>query len=462
MTSISNLKFKLKVTVYIFIFISFGFTGHCANGIWFSPATQTEIAYTVTDSKTPLKDATGNYITIVYLEHLAIKNLSGFSNTENKNWLLKQGYRIITLDYKNHPKTVSPLINQDITAINQELANGKFLTTLQCSNYKSYILFEGYRIARDIDYFKDNPEVYNTPAEYKAGDMLHMDIIYPANPSHPVPVVLSFSYSNSYAFYDKNLNRLSDAGKDLRLHLPYTLAGFKDSILEGAPASGIAWVIADHPKYCPWGSGKPVNGPNDAYKSFESNPDTAQKVKSAIRTLRTKGAMLGLSGQIGIYGFSRGSTAGSMALGTKSVLEVNQAGFYQNTDDQIQAAILGPGVFDYTIIYNTLNDGDKNLEQRCPLVWGNLKQNYKLWKTMGSEYLIESSKTPPVLLFYNTTDDAYYGEQITHLRVKLDRLNITNTLLKDYGKGHSVPQTPEDLKILYNFLKAHLNPPKVN
>lgn len=255
---------------------------------------------------------------------------------------------------------------------------------------------------------------------------------------------------------------LTDANKDQRLYLPYSLAGFNDSVLEGSPANGMAWAIADHPKYCPWGKGKPINGANDTYKSYEANPDAAQKVKSAIRTIRAMESQLGLSGKIGIYGFSRGSTAGSMAVGDKVVPEIENAGFNLGFPDDIQAAALGPGVFDYTQIYNTLNDGDSNLEKLCPKVWGPLESNHNLWQTMGSSYLVATSATAPVFFFYNTDDDLYYQDQIKHLKTKLDSLHVPTDTLVNYGKGHAIPQTSTSLTKLYTFFKQYLNPPKVD
>ncbi|MFT6868387.1 MAG: hypothetical protein ACJA08_003240 [Cyclobacteriaceae bacterium] len=154
-----------------------------------------------------------------------------------------------------------------------------------------------------------------------------MDIIYPANAAEQVPVVLSFSYSNS---------SFGNVSKDQRLNLGNTLAGFNDSFLERAPVNGIAWAIADHPKYCPWGNGKPTGGSNDTYKSYQTNPDAARKVKSAVRTLRVKGAGLGLAGKIGIYGFSRGSDAGSLAVGGREVACFEDAGLHIGADDAVQ------------------------------------------------------------------------------------------------------------------------------
>ncbi len=454
-------QFFQKIIFSLSLFLLIFSKSIAATGNWKSQTTGNTITYKTTESKNPLKDYSGNYVTVVYLENLSIKKIGRYSNKKNVNWLLSQGYRVIELNYKKDTNAKALKINEDIIAINDSIAAGNFCGLKNCSLSKSYVLFEGYRIARNVSYFIDNPKIYNTPEQYTIGDSLHMDIVYPANPKVKVPTILSFSYSNSYAFFDDKKGMLTDAFKDQRLYLPYSFAGFNDSVLEGAPAHGIAWAIADHPKYCQWGKGKPENGPNDAYKSFETNPDAAQKVKSAIRTLRFFANKMKLSNRIGIFGFSRGSTAGSMAIGDKKIDEIENAGFHIGVSADVQAAALGPGVFDYTLIYNTMDDGDKNLEQRCPWVWGNLEENRSLWESMGSSFLVEKSAAP-TLFFYNTDDDHYYADQIKHFKNKLDSLAVPTSTLINYGKGHAIPQTASSLKTLYDFFENHLKTPQIN
>ncbi len=457
----SVIVFKLGLVTILLSLVFNSCVTNTIDGKWNSLVTNSPIKYRVLNSVNPKKDYNGEYMTVVYLENLSLKKIGRNSLDEDVDWLLTNGYRVVELNYDNHESAVTPFINKDIIAINDSIASGSFCGLKDCSRYRSYVLFEGYRIARDVSYFKDNPLVYNWPNEYQEGDSLNMDIIYPANPVESAPVILSFSYSNSYATYDSDKGMLIDVNKNQRLNLGNTLAGFNDSFLEGAPANGIAWAIADHPKYCSWGKGKPVDGPNDAYKSYQVNPDAAQKVKSAIRTLRAKGEKLGLSGNIGVFGFSRGSDAGSMSVGDKVVPEFENAGLFTDVSDKVQVAVLGPGVFDFTRIYKVLNDGDKNLEGRCPWAWGDLDKNYDLWKTMGSSFLVETSASAPVMFFYNSDDSPYYHDQVTSLKGKLDSLGIKTSLLKDYGKGHAIPQKPEDLSKMYDFMISFLNPPIV-
>ncbi len=415
---------------------------------WNSKTTGTSITCTINESLSPAKDASGKFMTVVYLKNLNIPLISKNSNVENVNWLLGKGYRVIELDYAKNTNAIATTINQDIIEINDAVAAGSFCGLTDCSSSRTYVLFEGYRLARDIAYFKDNPLIYNYPSYYTEGDSLYMDIVYPANAKADVPVVISFSYSNS--FY---------TSKHQRMNLAYTLAGFNDSFLEGAPAHGVAWVIADHPKYCDWGQGKPVGGANKAYGSFQVNPDAAQKVKSAIRTLRARRAEFNLTDKIGVYGFSRGSDAGSMAVGDRVDSISENAGLNIGVSDDIQAAALGSGVFDFTKIFNTLNDGDGNLESRCPIVWGDLAGNFSLWNSMGSAYYAQTSASAPVLFFYNTDDSPYYQEQISFFKAKLDSIGVVTSVIKNYGIAHAVPQTTASLTSLYDFFRLNLTPP---
>lgn len=421
------------------------FVGRAA--AWNSRTTGTELQCRVRTADQPLTDAKGRYMTVVYLENLACEKIGRNPVETDVQWLLDQGYQVVEVDYAGHPAAKSPGINMDIIAINDALNGGSFGGATNCSDHRSYILFEGYRLARDVGYFKDDPTVYNYPGGYTEGDSLYMDVAYPANASRPVPVVVSFSYSNSWH------------GKEhQRLYLGYTLAMFDDSFLEGAPAVGMAWAMADHPKYCDWGNGKPVGGANKDYASFEVNPDAARKVKSAIRTLRGRAGGFGLSGQVGVYGFSRGSDAGSMAVGDKQVADFEQAGLYQGLSSAVQVAALGSGVFDFTEIYQDNTSGDEKLETLCPKAWGELRTNRDKWEYQSSVYLVETNASAPVIFFYNHSDAQYYQAQIARFQRRLKAKGIEYEEITDYASGHAVPKDTASLAAMYRFFDKYLRP----
>ncbi len=412
------------------------FAAESAVTAWKSEALETEIVCRQYLPKQALKDARGRNMTIVYLTNLSCEKIGQNPVSEDIAHFLEEGYQVLELDYAHHERAVAPYLNKDIVLLNDALNRGSVGGLQQCSNNRSYVLFEGYRIARDVAYYLDDPTVYNVSAHYVEGDSLYMDVAYPANASRQVPVILSFSYSNSWP-----------GNPHQRLFLGYTLAMFDDSFLQAAPAMGMAWAMADHPKYCDWGSGKPKGGANKAYGSFETNPDASLKVRSAVCLLRENAEVFAFNSNIALYGFSRGSTAASLALGYKGVKK----------NERIQAALLGPGVFDYTIIYNVLNDGDGNLEKRCPMVWGELtEENESHWKKMGATYTIARKKAAPVFFFYNTTDEAYYQAQIANLQNVLRENKIPFDEVVDYGKGHSVPQDSASIMQMYLFCRRYL------
>lgn len=411
-----------------------------ANGQWTSKATGKSLKVTVSESSSPATDASGKRMTVVYLENLPMEKIGQISNAENVAWLKSQGYRVIEIDYANDAKAVSPNITQDIIAINDELNSGSFAgMTSNISSIRSYILPEGYRIKRDVAYYKDDKTVYNL---YSQEDSLYMDIAYPANPSKKVPTLLSFSYSNSYP------------GKQhQRLFLGYTLSMFDDAILEGVAVNGMAWAIADHPKYCDWGNGKVAGGANKSLGTIEVNPDAAKKVKAAVRTLRHFGNTVGLGHDVAVYGFSRGSTAGSLAIGdnpNEAWLTSDRCPYSEESSD-VQAAVLGPGVFNYGSLPT-----DRREYTNMKLYAGNYSATSALWQQQGGALAIKNSAVP-AFLFYNTSDDAYYAQQMKELMALYDKTGSKYELITDYGSGHSVPTDAVNLQKIFDFLKKNLS-----
>lgn len=430
-------------------------TAVAGTGEWKSAATGGMIRYTTAQPATPAKDSKGKAMTVVYLENLMCEKIGQNSNADDVAWLLEQGYNVIELDYAHHAKAMSPYINMDIIAINSELNKGAFCGMQDISNERAYVLFEGYRLQRNIGYYKDDPTVYNLPDAYKTadGDSLYMDFAYPANPSRPVPVVLSFSYSNSY-----------HGNEHKRMYLPYTYGMFLDSFQEGAPAIGVAWAIADHPKYCDWGNGKYEGGANKSLGSVELNPDAARKVRSAIRTVRGVGKSIGgnnshaIGSDVILYGFSRGSTAASLAIGDTPFddWKSTDRGCYPEENSDIQCAFLGPGVFDYKKMASASNEY-KRMKAYIDhqVATGKAVNADAVWAEQGGALAIKR-KAVPCFLFYNTDDDANYDTQIKNLMQILDKTGSRYELLKNFGTGHAVPQKIEDLQRMYQFLQENV------
>ena len=430
-----------------------------ATGKWNSQVTGTSITYSAWQATAAAAaDQNGLPMTVVYLENLGFEKNSQVSNADNVAWLRQQGWQVIELDYGNSPKAVSPLLNKDIISINSSLQGGTFCGQA-CSPWRSYILMEGYRILRDIAYYHDDPTVYNYPDAYAttAGDSLYLDLVYPANPAAEVPVLVTFSYSNSFA--TANNGKLTDDNKHKRMYLPYFWGQFKDSFVEGASALGFAWAVCDHPKYCDWGQGKFTGGGNKSLRAIEVNPDAARKVKSAIRTVRGVGRSLGLNGDVVVTGFSRGSTAAALAVGDGFIDSFEDAsrGRFANESSQVQCAILGSGMFDYQ---SALASSNEHTRMSAYVAKTGLP-----WQQQGAMATIQTSASAPTL-FYHNTDDFYadknkdpqglYATQAQLMKARLDDLGVDTETLTDYSTGHAVPQMEADLQQMYAFMVNHV------
>lgn len=447
----------------LFLFALVASSAMAKTGTWHSTATGTSIAYTTSAAAgTAATDADGKPMTIVYLENLNVTKIGQNTNAEDVAWLRSQGYQVIELDYGKNRNAVSPIINSDIISINSSLQNGQFCGCT-CSPSRSYILMEGYRINRDIPYYQDDPKVYNYPDVYKngEGDWLYLDLVYPANPSTAVPVLVTFSYSNSYA---TNINgSLTDANKHKRMFLPYYWGAFKDSFVEGAAAAGFAWAVCDHPKYCEWGQGRYTGGANKSLGAIEVNPDAARKVRSAIRTVRGVGKELGLNGDVAVTGFSRGSTAAALAVGDGDLDAYDDAtrGRFPEEDCHVQCAVLGSGMFDYE---HSLSSSSEYTSMKAYVK----AVSEATWEMQGALATIKSSNSAPTLFFYNT-DDFYkddnkdpkglYATQAALMKAKLDAVGTPTEVLEGYSSGHAVPQTITALTTMYAFLLKHVNTP---
>ena len=449
---------RKQVTLILLLIATVAMAG---NGKWESQVTGTMLNYTTSSATTTAAtDVNGKPMTVVYLENLGFQKIGQNSNAEDVAWLQEQGYQVIEIDYAHDERAVSPALNKDIIAINSSLQSGRFCDC-NCSPSRSYILMEGYRICRDISYYLDDPTVYNYPDAYKntAGDSLYLDLVYPANPSSAVPVVVTFSYSNSFATVSNG--KLTAANKHMRMNLVNTWGQFKDSFVEGASAVGFAWAVCDHPKYCDWGQGKYNGGANKSLGAIEVNPDAARKVKSAVRTVRGVGRTLGLSGDVVVTGFSRGSTAASLAVGDGKidVFEDASRGRFADESSSVQCAILGPGMFVYE---HALTSSSEYSHMNAYVT----ATNSTSWSHQGALATIVSSSAAPTLFFHNTNDfysdnnkdpKGLYATQAKLMKEKLDDLGVPTQVLTDYSSGHAVPQTESVLQQMYDFMLNHVS-----
>jgi hypothetical protein len=404
---------------------------------WISSATGSAITATVIEPNPVVSPPA----LIVYLKNLNCERVGQESDAAIIASFTTNGYRVVTLDYTNHINARSPFLNADVLKIRNEIGSVTFPGSagLVASKNKCYILCEGYRLMRNVPYYLNDPTVYSGS---DSNATLRMDIAYPSQPSRALPIVMEYSTSNSY-----------QGNEDDRMNNGNAFTGTTDTILEGAPAAGIAWAMADHPKYRTWGS-------PTLYSGFEVNPDTIKKVRSSVRVLREVGATLGLSGNIAIHGFSRGATAGSLAAGYLAVPTIDSAGYSTALSGRVQGVLLGSGIYDYSHAGGAIT-GDPagtavDIYNRFVTAWGQTATNLLVWQTQSAPFYMATTSSAPVFLSYNTDDAAWYVYQAQRLATNLANLGVPHQVATGAG-GHKVTTNFTTLTNIYNFFKAHTN-----
>src|SRR5580704_11376003 len=151
-----------------------------------SPATGAVINGTVMLPTKPAANADGTIPTIIYLKNLSIPRLGTESDDSIINDLLASGDLVVVLDYAKNPKAVSPQISADMLELRQEIGGKKktLLTEYKVDVNHVFILPEGFRLKRDVEFARDGSRV------------LGMDIEYPAKPNHPVPTLMEITCDN--------------------------------------------------------------------------------------------------------------------------------------------------------------------------------------------------------------------------------------------------------------------------
>jgi hypothetical protein len=427
----------LSLDVLLFGILFLGVSTATQAVSWTSSATGGAITATVTEPNPVVSPPA----LLIYLKNLSCERIGQESDTSIISSFTTNGFRVVVLDYTNHVKATTPFLNADVLKIRNEIGAGTFPGSigLNAAKNKCYILCEGYRLLRNVPYYLNDPTVYSGS---DVNAELRMDIAYPSQPSRAVPIVLEYSTSNSYF-----------GNEDDRMNNGNAFTGTTDTILEGAPAAGIAWAMADQPKYRAWGS-------PSLYSGFEVNPDTIRKVRSSIRVLREVGATLGLSGNIMIHGFSRGASAGSMATGDLAVPVIDSAGYATALSSRAQAVVLGSGIYDYSHSGGTTT-GDPagtqvDIYNRFVTAWGATATNLALWQTQGALHYMATTSSAPVFLSYNTDDAAWYVYQAQLMAAKLANLGVSNRVVTGTG-GHKVTTNATTLAAIYDFFQAHTN-----
>jgi hypothetical protein len=371
---------------------------------WKSVATEREVTgrLLLPPDADPAKPAA----TVVYMKNLAVPRLGKEGDETILADLLSAGHAVVVLDYGRDARAVSPGLNADVLKLRQDAANGHLMSGRKIDLAHLYILAEGYRLRRDVEFARDGARV------------LAMDVQYPSRPEYPVPALIEFSCDN--------VNRMGTG----------SLVFCRDTLLDGGQFAGFAVAMADHPVAPPY---KGIDDPM---------PECIQRAEAAVRKLRMVGGDLGLGGNIGALGFSRGSEfAGFLAVTGHSAGE--PAG-----SSAVQAAMVHGARFDFAAI-----GPEDPMYARFEKAWGPRDANREKWLSHGVVNYLTKDAAP---MYLNTSDaeSPEFRKGLTVLAKRLEEVGVEHVYREDKdGRGHRVSTDPATLSEVYRFFHQHLPPP---
>lgn len=384
-----------------------GATGKISQASWRSAVTGQTLSLTILEPTA--RPATNTLPLVLYLQNLAAPRVGTESDEALLHDLRTAGCLVVTLDFAKHPKARVPWLNRDLGKLRDDLRAKTFLAQFKLDDAHIFVVPEGCRLKRDVVFCRD------------AGRTLAMDIIYPSQPSQPVGALLEFSCDNQNRFGNTSLSICSD------------------TLLDAFATEGFAVAMADHPVAAP-------------YKGLDPMPDSAQKIKAAVRTLRAEAGALGLNGKIVPVGFSRGSGMALMLATTEGMTEFEGFGLHTNLSSTVQGAVVMSGRFTYL----DLRPDDKMIP-RYAKAWGERITSLDVWRQHGAlDYLTRPA--PPLFLTINCTESPDALHQMKVLRERLTTLASPFTFhLDNEPRGHKVTLDPEILRALNAYFKSCLN-----
>lgn len=379
---------------------------------WRSIATDQQLAYQVYEPELPAASSAEQRPAVplvIYLQNLAAPRIGTEDDETILRDLRSEGYLVVALDYAGHSRARVPFINRDLGQLRDDLLAHRFLAGRPIDLAHIYIVPAGCRLRRDVVYYRD-------------GDRsLAFDLVYPARPSRPVGTVLEFSCDNQ--------DRMGN----------YSLSVCSDTILDGQATEGFAVAMADHPVAAP-------------YKGLDAMPDSAWKIKAAVRTLRAEGAALGLNGRIVPVGFSRGSGMALLLITTEGRSEFEGRGESPSESSAVHGAVVMSGRFTYLDLR-----ADDPMIPRYAKAWGERATNLDVWRRHGALDYLASAPAMPLFLTINCTESPEALHQMTVLRRRLAELGADEIFLMDREpRGHKVTLDPFILAAMNRYLHERL------
>jgi hypothetical protein len=348
---------------------------------------------------------------VFYLKNLASKTAGTVSDDVLLPELRASGHLVVLIDYAGDPKARVPWLNRDLGKLRDDVRAKKILASRNVDQAHVFIVPAGSRLVRDVVFYRDGART------------LAMDIIAPAQPAKPVGTIIEFSCDNK--------DRMSNT----------SLSICSDTLLDAEATEGFAVAMADHPVAAP-------------YKGLDAMPDSAWKIKAAVRVLRAQSEKLGLNGRVVPVGFSRGSGMALLLATTDGLTEFEGHGEPTTavTSSAVQGAVVLSGRFTYIDLL--AND---HMLPRYAQAWGERETHLETWRNHGAvDYL--KQPTVPLFLSINISEspDALY--QMRVLRQRLAELGSDEIFQMDREpRGHKVPLDPLILGAVNEYLKRRLN-----
>ena len=165
-----------------------------------------------------------------------------------------------------------------------------------------------------------------------------------------------------------------------------------------------------------------------------------------------KATALGLSGHIGVMGFSRGSGMALMLVTTRGLTNFENHGAHPETSSDVQAAVVLSGRFTYL----DLLPDDHMIPALQPSPGGDRTNHLATWRNAGAmDYLTHA--TTPLFLSINCSEAPDALHQMTVLRQHLAALGSIKTFMLDpTPRGHKVPLDPTILAAMNQYFHNQL------
>ena len=398
---------RSAIAVGFLVFISCAFTTAQGREVrWASVATGRELSLSIHEP--PSK--TANAVPVVfYLQNLAAPRVGRESDDAIIDNFLAGGYLVVAVDYSGDAKARVPFINRDLGKLRDDVRRGRLLAEHKVDAAHVFIVPAGSRLKRDVVFYRDGERA------------LAMDIIYPSKSARPVGAVLEFSCDNQ--------DRMGNT----------SLTSCSDTILDAEATEGFAVAMADHPVAAP-------------YHGFDAMPESAWKIKAAVRTLRSIGSEVGLSGRIVPVGFSRGSGMALMLVTTVDVAELDGHGENPRENSRVQGAVVMSGRFTYV----DLLPKDK-MVPRYTKAWGERDAAIETWRRHGALDYLQAVPNEPLFLTINCTEGPDAMHQMKVLRNRLATLGADEVFLMDREpRGHKVTLDPDILRAMNRYIHERL------